>query len=48
MIKIVMELESDTLELLMEAKKSLRGYGDYESLDSVIRELCNAYFWRGE
>ena len=48
MIKIMLELDSDTLALLMEAKKSLSGLGDYDTLDSVIKELCNVYFWRGE
>ena len=48
MIKIVLELEEDTLELLLEVKRNLRGMGDYDTLDSVIREMCNVYFWRYE
>ena len=48
MIKIIMELDSDTLALLMEVKKNLREMGDYESMDSVVRELCNVYFLRYE
>ena len=48
MIKIVLELEEDTLELLLEVKRNLRGMGDYDTLDSVIRETCNVYFWRYE
>ena len=45
---IMLELEEDTLELLLEVKRNLRGMGDYDTLDSVIREMCNVYFWRYE
>jgi len=46
MMKI--ELDNETFELLKEAQKSLRDLGGYETMDSVVRELCNVYFWRGE
>ena len=48
MIKLIVELDSDTLALLMEVKKNLSTMGNYDTLDSVIRELCNVYYWRYE
>lgn len=48
MIKMVIELDDDTLTLLMEVKKNLSTMGNYDTMDSVIKELCNVYFWRYE
>ena len=48
MIKIVLELEDDTLALLTEVKKNLNSMGTYDTLDSVIKELCMVYYWRYE
>ena len=44
----MVNIEDEDLEFLLEAQKSLQGLGKYDTLSSVIRELCMVYFWRGE